>query len=102
MPDGSGALIRFSDSGRGASPYNQPVYGSDPSVNLLLKSVDNTQSVRLPVFGMQKAGHAFLAVIHAGAAARFHPGRVRRRPVSLYGGEQRLYLSSAGLDRHPG
>ena len=69
VPDGSGALIRFSDSGRGASPYNQPVYGSDPSVNLLLKSVDNTQSVRLPVFGMQKAGHAFLAVIHAGAAA---------------------------------
>ena len=69
VPDGSGALIRFSDSGRGASPYNQPVYGSDPSVKLLLKSVDNTQSVRLPVFGMQKAGHAFLAVIHAGAAA---------------------------------
>lgn len=69
VPDGSGALIRFSDNTRGAASYSQPVYGSDPSVNLLLKSVESTQSVRLPVFGIQKAGNAFLAVIHEGEAA---------------------------------
>lgn len=69
VPDGSGALIRFSDNTRAAAAYNQPVYGSDPSVNLLLKSTDSAQSIRMPVFGIQKADNAFLAVIHEGEAA---------------------------------
>lgn len=69
IPDGSGALIRFSDNTRAAAAYHQPVYGSDPSVNLLLKSTDNAQSIRMPVFGIQKTDNAFLAVIHKGEAA---------------------------------
>lgn len=69
VPDGSGALIRFADNTRGAQPYDRPVYGSDPSVDLLLKSTAYAQSVRMPVFGMKKGKNAFLAVIHEGEAA---------------------------------
>ena len=67
IPDGSGALVEFGTDKSAFKTYSQPVYGSDPSVNLLLKSVDNTQSVRLPVFGIQRNGSAFLAEIARGA-----------------------------------
>lgn len=69
VPDGSGAIIRFSDNTKGARGYNQPVYGSDPSVGLLLKSTNSSQSIRMPVFGVKKGDGAFLAVIHEGEAA---------------------------------
>ena len=40
IPDGSGALVEFGTDKSAFKTYSQPVYGSDPSVNLLLKSVD--------------------------------------------------------------
>jgi len=69
IPDGSGALIRFSDNSRNAASYRQRVFGTDPAVDLMLKSVETPETVSMPVFGIKKNDGAFLAVIHEGASA---------------------------------
>ena len=38
IPDGSGALVDFADNTHDAPTYRMPVYGSDPAVDLLLKT----------------------------------------------------------------
>lgn len=69
IPDGSGALVRFSDSTDEAVNYRQTVYGADPAVGLMLKSAEPLEQIHMPVFGIQKSGGAFLAVAHEGATA---------------------------------
>lgn len=65
VPDGSGALLDTSTDN--ANTYNQPVYGRDYA-----KAEETfegyTQTVSLPVYGIQRNGQAFLAAIESGAA----------------------------------
>ena len=68
IPDGSGALIKFEDSYKEASDYKESVYGRDPAVNLLLRTVPDSQTIRMPVFGIKKDNAAFIGVIDEGDA----------------------------------
>lgn len=70
VPDGSGALIRFHNGVTAVNEYKANIYGRDPSVNgqlglstspALARTYE--QTARLPVFGMSKGDHGFLAII---------------------------------------
>lgn len=70
IPDGSGAIIRFNNGVTAMNEYKSNVYGRDPSVTgqvglstspALARTYD--QMVRLPVYGVNKGDHGFLAVI---------------------------------------
>lgn len=68
IPDGSGALIEFGVDKSGFRAYSQPVYGSDPAYAGDM-ATSRKLPIRLPVFGVQRNGSAFLAEITAGAEA---------------------------------
>lgn len=68
IPDGSGALIRFNNNRTSARDYEEDVYGSDPSLTRYSEN-STKQRITLPVFGVKKGDHAFLAVIGQGQAA---------------------------------
>ena len=70
IPDGSGALIRFNNGVTAMNEYKSSVYGRDPSVTgqlglttspALARTYD--QTVRLPLYGVSKGDHGFLAVV---------------------------------------
>ncbi len=70
LPDGCGTLIRFNNGVTAMNEYRANVYGKDPSVTGQVglassPAVSRTyeQTVRLPVFGVSKGDHGFLAVI---------------------------------------
>lgn len=69
IPDGSGALVEFGTDKSAFKTYSQPVYGSDPAYAGDMDT-SRKQPIRLPVFGIQRNGSAFLAEI---AAARKAP-----------------------------
>ncbi|MBD2867064.1 DUF5696 domain-containing protein [Paenibacillus arenilitoris] len=68
VPDGSGALIRFNNGKTQYPAYQQPVYGSDKTMDRTEDAV-LTQEIRLPVFGILKEGGAVLGIIEQGAPA---------------------------------
>lgn len=68
IPDGSGALVEFGVDKSGFRTYKQPVYGSDPAYAGDM-SASQKMPIRLPVFGIQRNGSAFLAEITSGAEA---------------------------------
>lgn len=68
IPDGSGALVDFGVDKSGFRAYSQPVYGSDPAYAGDMATSQKTP-IRLPVFGIQRNGSAFLAEITSGAEA---------------------------------
>lgn len=55
VPDGSGALIDFNNQKYNLTPYKQKVYGEDLSL-FRYSSVEYTQPVLMPVFGVGKTG----------------------------------------------
>ena len=70
LPDGCGALIHFNNGVTTMNEYRASVYGKDPSVTGQVglsssPAVSRTyeQTVRLPVFGVSKGNHGFLAII---------------------------------------
>lgn len=67
VPDGSGALLSFSQVSKAAEVYSQPVYGKDPALTTgrLLESFED---VRLPVMGLTRNGKGFVAYARQGAA----------------------------------
>ena len=65
-PDGSGALVEFGTDKSAFKTYSQPVYGSDPAYAGDMDT-SRKQPIRLPVFGIQRNGSAFLAEIARGA-----------------------------------
>ena len=67
IPDGSGALMNFNNGKSAYSAYSEKVYGRDENLNLVADT-ERKQSVRLPVFGVQKGDNGFLAVITEGEA----------------------------------
>lgn len=66
VPDGSGAVIKFNNR-RSATPYQQYVYGRDPSI-IPVKKKTVTQRISLPVFGLSREGAGFISVIESSAA----------------------------------
>lgn len=72
VPDGSGALIRFNNGKTGAPAYIGYVYGEDKTnlVNQTKKSgIDQSVTVRMPVFGSKSGEAAFFAIVESGAAS---------------------------------
>ncbi|WP_338551904.1 DUF5696 domain-containing protein [Paenibacillus sp. KS-LC4] len=68
VPDGSGALIHFNNGKTKYPAYQQPVYGSDQTIDRT-ENAAREQKVRLPVFGIIRESGAFLGIIEQGAAA---------------------------------
>lgn len=69
VADGAGGLIHFNNGKYAASAYNRPVYGREPTAVLEKYDLDlEEQNICLPVFGIQRNGSAFVAVIENGAA----------------------------------
>jgi hypothetical protein len=66
VPDGSGAIIRFNNN-KSVTPYQQYVYGRDPSISPVMKKIV-TETAYLPVYGLSREGAGFLSVIEDGAA----------------------------------
>ncbi|WP_223067890.1 DUF5696 domain-containing protein [Paenibacillus caui] len=66
VPDGSGALIRFNNNKQINKGYNDRVYGADQALTVTQQTAVK-EDIKLPVFGIKKNDHAFLAVIHQGA-----------------------------------
>lgn len=68
VPDGSGALIHFNNGKTQYPAYQQPVYGTDKTMDRT-EEVVSTEAIRLPVFGIMRENSAFLAIIEEGAPA---------------------------------
>lgn len=67
VPDGSGAVINFNNGKKAEKAYSQDLYGRDEAFDVSSLNV-NTQTARLPVFGIKSNNDAFLAVITSGEA----------------------------------
>lgn len=65
VPDGSGALIHFNNGKVSYPAYRQEVYGLDLATDPE-RIYRREEKVRLPVFGMIRDNHAFLAIIEEG------------------------------------
>ncbi|MBW5445250.1 hypothetical protein GE107_04125 [Cohnella sp. CFH 77786] len=68
VPDGSGALIHYHNGKTEYPAYQQPVYGSDLTIERT-EDAAREETVRLPVFGSIREGAAFLGIIEEGAPA---------------------------------
>ncbi len=66
VPDGSGALISFSDVKQSADVYSQPVYGQD-NVLTTERQLEFPEDARLPVMGLSRNGKGFVAYVEQGA-----------------------------------
>lgn len=64
VPNGSGSLIYF-NNGKSNEKYNQYVYGLDEAVPSFTV-VEETEKIRLPVFGIKKSNKAIFAEITGG------------------------------------
>lgn len=72
VPDGSGALIMFNNGKVNAPAYIGYVYGEDKTnlVNQTKKSgIDQSVTVRMPVFGEKNGDSAFFAIVEGGTAS---------------------------------
>lgn len=67
VPDGSGALIYHNNDKASYGAYSQNIYGRDNAL-VIEKLTTQTQSARLPVFGMKNGNTGYLAVIEEGEA----------------------------------
>lgn len=66
VPNGSGSLIYF-NNGKKDAQYSQYVYGIDPTAQSY-KVVENTENVRLPIYGIKHPDSAIFATIDNGDA----------------------------------
>lgn len=101
VPDGSGALIRFSDSGRGASPTTSRYTAAIPPSTCCSKAWTTPKASACRCSVCKRRGTPSWPSSMP-APPPLPSGPSPTAACLLYGGEQRLYLSSAGLDRHPG
>lgn len=65
VPDGSGALIYLNNDKASYGAYSQMVYGRDTAL-VTEKLSAQSETARLPVFGMKAGGTGFVAVISEG------------------------------------
>jgi len=91
LPDGSGALMIFSNSYNSRTEYTIPIYGLDWSVasDTLSTGQFQYEFASLPVFGMKDGADTYFAVIEGGdskATLNFHQ-------AGAYLGRNEVYLS---------
>lgn len=67
IPDGCGALIRF-DNGIDGQSYESMIYGNELTQKVSMKSTQ-TESVRLPVFGIHSGNDGLFAIVTQGDAS---------------------------------
>jgi hypothetical protein len=73
IPDGSGALIRYGNSGKGAdAPFTGSIYGNDQGFQRTVTSdpeINSVQQIKMPVFGVVHGvkQNGFITVIQDGA-----------------------------------
>lgn len=65
VPDGSGAVINFSNGKHTYPSLSIPVYGTDTSLG---KEVSNSAGAYMPIFGLKNQEHSYLAIIEKGDA----------------------------------
>ena len=68
VPDGSGAIIEFNQTGASAYTYSQRIYGRDFGQEIKSQS-SVTQDARLPVFGINRNGAGMVAIIDESPAS---------------------------------
>ncbi len=66
VPNGSGSLIRFNNGKNGAAAYSQYIYGMD-LIDADYTKTQNTQTARLPLYGICRENSSVLATIERGA-----------------------------------
>jgi hypothetical protein len=67
VPNGSGSLIRFNNGKTGAAAYSQYIYGMD-LIDSDYTKTQNTQTARLPLFGICRENSSVLITIERGAS----------------------------------
>lgn len=70
VPNGSGSLIRFNNGKSDASLYSEYVYGIDP-LAAEYTVLENTESVKMALFGIFRENSSLLATIEDGASFSF-------------------------------
>ncbi len=63
IPDGSGAIINYSDSLSRNEKYSARIYGNDPCQDLIFPIITDAKKAYLPVFGAVKGNSALFGVI---------------------------------------
>lgn len=66
IPDGSGALVDFSNIEKCFPDFQETIYGNDSSVNLKLRMLPPSEGVKMPVFGAKVGDDAYFAIITSG------------------------------------
>lgn len=66
LPDGSGAIVEFSENASGVSQIKNELYGIDYGITLP-KEPSTTKTWHLPVFGISNGNHAVVGIIEDGA-----------------------------------
>lgn len=108
VPDGSGALIYFNNGKYTSSSYSAVVYGTDVSTQVLSGSrseIDQSLTVKMPVFGIKAGDSAMFAVIEDGAGYANIAADVAGRTSSynnVYAGFSYLQYGSASLSEMVG
>lgn len=69
IPDGSGAIINYSDAVSRTENYSADIYGNDPSQDLIYPKISDNEKIRLPVFGIRHNNCAELSIIVNGDAS---------------------------------
>lgn len=70
VPSGSGALMYTDDKERTTRSYSEPVFGQDETVQDTFKN-KQTQSIKLPVFGIKSEDSAMLGILEEGAESAY-------------------------------
>ncbi len=63
IPDGSGAIINYSDAVSRNETYSARIYGNDPCQDLIFPIITDAKKALLPVFGAAKGASALFGVI---------------------------------------
>lgn len=73
IPDGSGAIVYHGDmldgyhsNAENFCDYQEPVYGTDPSMNLNIKTPSANEGIKMPIFGSKIKDSAYFANIVSG------------------------------------
>lgn len=82
LPDGSGALINFSNDRLELGDVAVPLYGSDDALTLKQKT-EYTPRATIPIFGISRITHGTLAVIEKGDALATVYGTLSGRAVPV-------------------
>lgn len=69
VPDGSGALIDFNTQKAYYAPYKAPIYGWDAMYNKNSQNI--SQTVYMPVFGINREDNGYLAVMSKGETSGY-------------------------------